>query len=81
MLFCRCGCVTKLCNLCLAGSLATKLKNFNFIVESVSEVTLGFFCYVLGTKLGAVLPLRMRHKATQLVLGMLAGDQTEKSSL
>ena len=21
-----------------------------------------FFCYVLGTKLGAVLPLRMRHK-------------------
>ena len=38
-----------------------------------------FFCYVLGTKLGAVLPLRMRHKAMQLVLGRLAGNKTEKS--
>ena len=38
-----------------------------------------FFCYVLGTKLGAVLPLRMRHKAMQVVLGRLAGDKTEKS--
>ena len=37
-----------------------------------------FFCYVLGTKLGAVLPLRMRHKAMQLVLGRLAGYKTEK---
>ena len=37
-----------------------------------------FFCYVLGTKLGAVLPLRMRHKAMQLVLGRLAGHKTEK---
>jgi membrane protein DedA with SNARE-associated domain len=32
----------------------------------------------LGTKLGAVLPLRMRHKAMQLVLGRLAGYKTEK---
>ena len=38
-----------------------------------------FFCYVLGTKLGAVLLLRMRHKAMQVVLGRLAGDKTEKS--
>ena len=38
-----------------------------------------FFCYVLGTKLGAVLPLRMRHKAMQLVLGRLAGHKTGKS--
>ena len=38
-----------------------------------------FFCYVLGTKLGAALPLRVRHKAMQLVLGRLAGDKTEKS--
>ena len=37
-----------------------------------------FFCYVLGTKLGAVLPLRMRHKAMQLVLGRLAGHKTGK---
>ena len=37
-----------------------------------------FFCSVLGTKLGAVLPLRMRHKAMQLVLGRLAGYKTEK---
>ena len=132
MLFCRCGCVTKLCTFCLAGSLATKLKNFNFIVEWVSEVTLGllllrfgheirccfavanasqshatralqarwlqnwkvsflksgfrsdvrpFFGLLLlrfGTKLDAVLPLRMRHKAMQLVLGRLAGNKSEK---
>ena len=38
-----------------------------------------FFCYDLGTKLGAILPLRMRHKAMQLVLGRLAGNKTEKS--
>ena len=36
-----------------------------------------FFCYDLGTKLGAVLPLRMRHKAMQLVLARLAGYKTE----
>ena len=41
----------------------------------------GFLGYVLGTKLGCVLPLRMRHKAMQLVLGRLAGHKTEKSSL
>ena len=40
---------------------------------------LGFFCYVLGTKLGAVLPLRMRYKGMQLVLGRLAGHKTKKS--
>ena len=38
-----------------------------------------FFGYVLGTKLDAVLPLRMRHKAMQLVLCRLAGYKTEKS--
>ena len=83
MLFCRCGCVTKPCSLCLAGSLATKLKSQ--VYSRVSEVTLGpflvFFCYVLGTKLGAALPLRMRHKAMQLVLGRLAGHKTEMSIL
>ena len=40
---------------------------------------LGFFCYVLGMKLGAVLPLRMRYKGMQLVLGGLVGHKTEKS--
>ena len=38
------------------------------------------FARFLGTKLGAVLPLRMRHKVMQLVLGRLAGDKTKKSS-
>ena len=81
MLFCRYGCVTKPRSLCLAGSLATKLKSQ--VYSEVSEVTLSpclvFFCYVLGTKLGAVLPLRMRHKAMQLVLCKIAGHKTEKS--
>ena len=81
VLLCRCGCVTKPRSLCLAGSLATKLKSQ--VYSKVSEVTLSpflvFFCYVLGTKLGAVLPLRMRHKAMQLVLGRLAGNKSEKS--
>ena len=62
MLFCRCGCVTKPCSLCLASLLATKLKSQFY--NRVSEVTLGsflvFFCYVWG------------HKAMQLVLGRLA---------
>ena len=39
----------------------------------VSEWMLGtflrFLCYVFGTKLGGVLPLRISHKAMQLVLG------------
>ena len=82
MLFCRCGCVTKARSLCLAGSLATKLKSLS-LLSKVSEVTLGpflvFFCYDLGTKLDAVLPLRMRHKAMQLVRGRLAGNKSEKS--
>ena len=97
VLFCRCGCVTKLCSLCLAGSLETKVKSLNFIKVSikvsilfqfysrVSEVTLGlflvFFGYVLGTKLDVVSLLRMRHKAMQLVLGKLDGHKTEKSQL
>ena len=48
VLFCRCGCVTKLCNLCLAGSLATKLKGLNFIVEWVSDVTFGLLLLRFG---------------------------------
>ena len=40
-----------------------------------------FFGYVLGTKLDAVSPLRMRHKAKQLMLGKLNGHKTEKSQL
>ena len=75
-----CGCVTKRCNLCLASSMATKLKSQ--VYSKVSEVTLGpFWCSFarfLGTKLGAVLPLRMRHNVMQLVLGRLAGNKTEK---
>ena len=59
-----------------------KTDNCQFY-SRVSEVTLGpflgFLCYVLGTKLGAVLPLRMRHTVMQLVLGGLAGNKTEKS--
>ena len=35
---------------------------------------MGFLCYVLGTKLGSVLLLRMRHKAMQLVLGRLGHE-------
>ena len=66
----------------LAGYKTEKSHFFN---SRVSEVTLGlflvFFCYVLGKKLGSVLPLRKRHKAMQLVLGRLAGHKTEKSSL
>ena len=78
MLFRCCGCVTKLCNLCVAGSLATKLKSFKFMGFR-SDVWASLLRF--GTKLGAILPLRMRHKTTQLVLGRLAGDKTEKSSL
>jgi len=52
-----------------------KLKSFSF--SRVSEGALGAFlrfrCYVLGTKLGSVLLLRMRSQAMQLVLGRLAG--------
>ena len=65
----------------LAGHKTEKSQLFFF--SRVSEVTLGlflvFFCSVLGTKLGAVLLLRMRHKALQLVLCRLAGHKTEKS--
>ena len=73
-------------SLCLACSLATKRKSqFCKFYSRVSKVTLspfsGFLGYVLGTKLGCVLPLRMRHKAMQLLLGRLAGHKTEKSRL
>ena len=78
MVLCRCGCVTGLCILSWAGSLEPKLKSLNFIIQililynRVSDVTLGPFlgilCYVLGTKLDSVLPLRMRHKACSLCL-------------
>ena len=54
-----------------------KLKSFSFCLCRVSAGALGTFlrfrCYVLGTKLGGVLLLRMRPKAMQLVLGRLAG--------
>jgi hypothetical protein len=47
----------------------SKLKKKSFTFTRDSEVTLslfwGFLCYVWGTKLGGVLPLRMRHKARQ----------------
>ena len=60
-------------------------KSIYKFYSRVSKVTLspfsGFLGYVLGTKLGCVLPLRMRHKAMQLVLGRRAGHKTEKSSL
>ena len=38
---------------------------------------LRFLCYVLGTKLGCALPLRMRYNGMQLVLGRLAGHKTD----
>ena len=73
----------KAMQLVLASSMATKLKSQ--VHSKVSEATLGpfwgSFARFLGTKLGAVLPLRMRHKVMQLVLGMLAGHKTEKSIL
>ena len=53
--------------------------NFSRVSEVTLGLFLGFLCYVLGTKLGGVLLLRMRHKVMQLVLGRLAGNKTEKS--
>ena len=52
-----------------------KLKSFSFcrVSEGALGIFLQFLCYVLGTKLGGVLLLRMRPKAMQLVLGRLAG--------
>ena len=88
MVLCRYGCITELCILSWAGSLETKLKSLNFIIKililynRVSDVTLGPFlgilCYVLGTKLDSVLPLRMRHKGMKLVLGRFADHKTER---
>ena len=75
----------KAMQLVLARLAGYKTEKSQFFYSRVSEVTLGlflvFFCYFLGKKLGSVLPLQMRHKAMQLVLGRLAGHKTEKSSL
>ena len=57
------------------ANLRNKLKSLSF--SRVSEVALDaflrFLCYVLGTKLGGVLPLRMCHKAMPFVIGVLVG--------
>ena len=70
-------------SLCLAGSLATKLKSQ--VYSKVSEVTLGpFLVFILlrfGHEIKCFSLLRMRDKAMQLVLGKLDGHKTEKSSL
>ena len=50
VLFCRCGCVTKLCSLCLAGSLETKVKSLNFIKVSI-KVSILFQFYSRFQKL------------------------------
>ena len=46
-----------------------------------SEVTLGLFwgflCYVLDTKLGGALPLRMRHKAMHFVQKSRDGEHLD----
>ena len=57
------------------ANMRNKLKSFSF--SRVSGVALGsfvgFLCYVLGTKLGGVLPLRMCHKVMPFVIGRLVG--------
>ena len=62
MLFCRCGCVTKLCSLCLAGSLETKLKSVNFI-----QVSIQFYNFILRFQdvrpFFGVLLLRFGHES------------------
>ena len=63
----------------LAGYKTEKSHFFKSGFRSDVRSFFVFFCYDLGTKLGAVLPLRMRHKAMQLVLGRLAGNKSEKS--
>ena len=67
-----------ICRVCWpqdVANLRNKLKSLSF--SRVSEVALdsflGFLCYVLGTKLGGVLPLRMCHKAVPFVIGGLVG--------
>ena len=42
---------------------------------------LRFLCYVLGTKLGGVLPLRMCHKAIPFVIGGLVGRTNMRNKL
>ena len=50
-----------------------KKKHRHVYIFIYNYVASRHYCYVFGTKLGGVLPLRMRHKAMQLVLGRLAG--------
>ena len=75
-MLCRCGCVTKACSLCLASSLATKLTIVNFIVTLGSF--LGFLCYVLCAKLGAVLLFCCCGCVTKLCSLCLAGSLAPK---
>ena len=58
VVFCRCECVRKLCSSCLSFSI---FLNFSRVSEITLGPFLGFPCYVLGTKLGGVLLLRMRE--------------------
>ena len=58
VVFCRCGCVRKLCSSCLSFSI---FLNFSRVSDVTLGPFLGFPCYVLGTKLGGVLLLRMRE--------------------
>ena len=56
------------------------VANISLSKRKVSEETLGsffggFLCYVLGTKLGGVLLLRMCHEALQVVTGGFAGRE------
>ena len=68
------------------ANMRNKLKSFSFSFSRVSEVALDivrnflrFLCYVLGTKLGGVLPLRMCHKAMPVVIGVLVGRKLWKT--
>ena len=63
---------------CKMWQTCKKLKRLSFISlswvsEGALDTFLRFLCYVLGTKLGGILLLRMHHKAMQLVLGRPAG--------
>jgi len=70
-------CASRACWPQHVANMRNKLKNLSS--SEVSEETLsrflGFLCYVLGTKLGGVLLLRMRHKAMHFVLGGLVGHK------
>ena len=79
MLLCRCRCVTSHAACAWHARWATKRKSqFCKFYSRVSKVTLSLFGFPglrLGTKLGCVLPLRMRHKAMQLLLGRPPGHK------